>query len=122
MAYILFYIIVRGLGGHYVPHGLPPYPYFMTTPQVNHIPYLKTDNNGIKELPRILESYDAYKDEKLPREFYHQHSELDIPKLKWRDSYLKDKLESKEITLELKKPLDCGSYLKYYDLSHPGAK
>ena len=81
----------------------------MTTPQVNHIPYLKTDNNGIKELPRILESYDAYKDENC-KGIYHQHSELDIPKLKWRDSYLKDKLESKEITLELKK-LDCVSYL-----------
>lgn len=120
--YIMFYIIVRGLGGHYVPHGLPPYPYFMTTPQVNHIPYLKTDENGIKELPRIFDSYDEYKDENFQGNFLTNTLSWIFPKSKWKDSYLKEKLESKQTTLELIKPLDCGSYLKYYDLSQPGAK
>lgn len=120
--YIGFYIIVRGLGGHYVPHGLPPFPYFMTTPQVNHISYLKTDVTGIKELPRIMDSYEAYSDENYQGNFVTNTISWIFPKPRWKDSYLRQKLESKEVTLELINPTDCGSYLKYYDLSQPGAK
>lgn len=114
--YIIFYIIVRGLGGHYVPHGLPPFPYFMTSPQVNYISYLK-DEGGVKELPRIMVSYDAYKDENYQGNFITNTLSWFFPKLKWKDSYLENKLESKKITLEISKSDDCGSYLKYYDVN-----
>lgn len=119
--YIIFYIIARGISGHYVPKGLPPFPYFMTTPQVQHINYLKEDqNSGIKELPRIGEDYTAYADDNYQGNFLSKILSWIFPKLKWKDQFLKNVVDPEKI-FEIKNSKDCGSYLRYYDLSQPGA-
>ena len=120
--YIIFYIFARGISGHYVPKGLPPFPYFMTTPQVQHINYLKGDN-GIKELPRIGAEYKDYQDENYQGNFITNIFRWIFPKSKWKDKYLGNVLVDKDKFFEIKKnSKDCGSYLRYYDLSQPGAK
>ena len=124
--YIVFYIIVRGIGGHFVPKGLPPFPYFMTSPQVQHINYLKTGDKDIKELPRVYSSDQAYSQENYDGNLFINMVRWVFPKssVRWSDKYLKGVLETDtNIILEIQNDgKDCGSYLRYYDLNPKGAQ
>lgn len=121
--YIFFYIFARGLSGHYVPKGLPPFPYFMTTPQVQHINYLK-EVNGIKQLPKNMSSAEEYSQTNFDGNIAIKMFRWVFPKseVKWQDRYLLSQLDNPKITFEIEKNDDCGSYLRYYDLDVPGAK
>lgn len=110
--YLIFYFVIRGLTGHYVPRCLPPFPYFMTGPQIDQINYYKEST-----MPQIFESYEEYKSN-------NQEGTINgvirwfFPYNAWHD---KDCLQSKVYSSILDIENDdwdnkCGSYVLTYDL------
>ena len=113
--YIFFYIFIRGITGNYVPKCLPPFPYFMTSPQVQHINYIKSKEEGIKMLPTINNDKETYSEDNYDGNFITNLIRWVFPKLTWEDKYSAEVVYKDKI-LEMKNPNECGAYIGMYDL------